>query len=71
MSIFSFSFFVKMYFWSLHFRLIYNLVHKLISLLGQSLISKIVFKIIHTVNPVTENAEVANGGPNCQTLLLK
>ena len=59
-----------MHFWSLHFGPILNLVPKLISLLSQSLFSKIVFILVPTINLVTEKIEVTNGGPKCQTQLL-
>jgi len=60
-----------MHFWSLHFEPVLNLVPKLISLLSQSMFSKIVFILVSTINPITEKIEVANGGPRCQTQLLK
>ena len=50
-----------MHFWSLHFEPFLDLVPKLILLLGESLFFVVIFKMVPVINPVTENAEVANG----------
>ena len=49
-----------MHFWSPHFEPILDLFPKLISLLGQSLISEIVFILVPTINPITEKFEVTD-----------
>ena len=50
-----------MHFWSLHFRSFFDLIHKLILLLDQSLNFLDRFKMVPTVNSVMEKVKVANG----------